>query len=112
VAFIDTRGGRWWAKTSNPKDPADLEDLTCVIYLHPGEQRLLIQWLYEGFKPYTEPAYFYGTDLRPLRRDIARGFRAICRGPKGDEYLVDRHMTYEDMRDIAFGRSDRKPNAK
>jgi hypothetical protein len=109
VAFITSRGGKWWAKTANPKDPAELEDLTCIIYLHPNEKRLLIQWLYDGYKPYTEPAYFYNTDLRPLRRDLARGFRAICRGPQG-EFTVDRHLNYEGMRDIAFGRSVRSPD--
>jgi hypothetical protein len=103
MAYAYTKGGKWWANTPNPKDPEELEDLVCIIYLHPNEARLLIQWLYDGYKPYTKPAYFYNTDLRPLRRDIQRGFRVICRGPQG-EFEVDRHMTYEDMRDIAFNR--------
>ena len=106
MAFINSKGGSKWANTQHPRDPAELEDLTCIVYLDPGSKKLLIQWLYEGFKPYTEPAFFYRTDLMLLRRDVARGFNAIVRGPKKTktEYAVTRHMTYDDMLDIVRGR--------
>lgn len=103
MAFIKTKGGSKWATTAKPKDPADLDDLTGIVYRHPAQRRLLIQWLYDGFKPYTEPAYFYPTDLPAVRRDLARGFKIIVRGPRGAEADVTRHTTYADLQAFAFG---------
>lgn len=108
MAFVYTLNGRWWADTAHPVDPTP-ENIEAVVYAHPTEfDTLLIQWLREGYKPYTRPAEFYETDVRLLRTALEDGYTVWVQMPGNTRCRYRAHDSHLDLLDITAGRSYRE----
>lgn len=99
----------WWMNGIPKEEDVSPETLVGLLYRHPISDEMpgiLIQW-YDGRKPRSQPAWFFETDMRPLRRDMQNGWRVFVRKPDQTLVPLTRHMQYQEVFDLVGAKAPR-----